>query len=514
MKKLKIISLISICLFSMSVTEGCKPKCKDGDKKCAPDEVSKNDLVITIVDNKSQQPLADIGASLLQNGNTVKGIQKSDSSGKIIFKDVPDGDGYQALITNAKGYKSTASQEMVVPGNPDNAILLDKIGNGEGSGLIAGSFKDRETKVGIQGMSVNITCVNPKYNKTISTDERGVFRAEGLLAGKYTIVARKAGYEPYQKGYNLQDAQALTIETQFLKKAGTSAASVGNYLVSLNGSKKVSEIKSTGETVWSFSTTGSIESATRTATGETLVSDGSSSKVVQGGITTNSFFFSGLKFPVWIDSLDGTSFLVTDGLADKIIEFQHNSPVWSFSNGISRPRSSSYLNNGNILIADTGNKRIVEVSRDGKIVWTFNKDLDKPTHALRLTNGNTLITDSGFSRVLEVNYENKVVWWYAGPKGDTNKPKNADKDSSAKAASLKDSKLKSIFSKDQYEILDKDQEPEENPNLLFPRSAIKLYNGNVLIADTGNNRIIEVSKDKKIVNEIKNLSRPVSVELL
>ena len=50
--------------------------------------------------------------------------------------------------------------------------------------------------------------------------------------------------------------------------------------------------------------------------------------------------------------------------------------------------------------------------------------------------------------------------------------------------------------------------------LLFPRSAIKLENGDILIADTGNNRIVQVSKDKKVIWQLANLPRPVSVERL
>ena len=41
-----------------------------------------------------------------------------------------------------------------------------------------------------------------------------------------------------------------------------------------------------------------------------------------------------------------------------------------------------------------------------------------------------------------------------------------------------------------------------------------MTNGNILVVDTGNNRVIEVSREKIIVNEIKNLPRPVSIEVL
>lgn len=494
---MRISKVLVTCLLSIFLLTGCRGE----QTNTKPTDQAKNQLVVTIVDIRTQSPVANAYVSLILEGSEVKPAQLSDADGHVTFKNVADGDGYQALVTKTVGYRSITSQEMLVPGNPDNAVLVEKVGNGEGSGLIAGSFKDTTTKTGITGMSIN--CVGTKFNKTLATDERGSFRVEGLLAGKYTITARKFGYEAIQKTVNIVDGQALTIPTIWPKRTGIGTLSTGNYLVSLNGSKKVVEMDSKGNTIWSYSNINSIESSTRAVTGDTFISDGLSSKIIhiaspENNTKTDIFFFGGLKFPTWIDALDEKSFLITDNGADKIAEFSNGVNTWNYTTSLNRPKSAVYLNNGNILIADTGNQKIIEVNRDKKIVWSFSKDMDKPSHALRLNNGNTLITDLGYSRVFEIDYTGKVVWWYSGVK------------TTPKAGQTQ----KSSVSNNSYKATDVEDPNDVAEGLLFPRSSLRLPNGNTLIADTGNNRIIEVSKDKKIVNEIKNLSRPVSLELL
>lgn len=203
--------VVVTCLLSSFLLTACP---RDG-KEAPP---VKNELNVTIVDVRTQSPVSNAYVSLILDGKEVKSAQLSDGDGHVTFKGVADGDGYQALVTKTVGYRSITSQEMIVPGNPDNAVLIERVGNGEGSGLIAGSFKDTATRTGIEGMSIN--CVGPKFNRTLSTDSRGSFRIDGLLGGKYTLTARKFGYDVIQKTVTIVDAQALTIETIWPKRTG------------------------------------------------------------------------------------------------------------------------------------------------------------------------------------------------------------------------------------------------------------------------------------------------------
>jgi len=85
-----------------------------------------------------------------------------------------------------------------------------------------------------------------------------------------------------------------------------------------------------------------------------------------------------------------------------VMDHQHN-PQW--------------LGNGTVLVADSGNDRIVELRRvDGRWepAWTLTAANGVPLHwprdADRLDNGNTLVTDTLNNRIFEVGANGSVVW--------------------------------------------------------------------------------------------------------
>ncbi len=88
-------------------------------------------------------------------------------------------------------------------------------------------------------------------------------------------------------------------------------------------------------------------------------------------------------------------------------------------------RMARKLDNGHYLICHEGDGKVREYDRDGKVVWTYALDLGgrprAPGHgveghgtevfgAVRLANGNTLIAGGNNNRVLEVTPGGKVVW--------------------------------------------------------------------------------------------------------
>ncbi len=160
--------------------------------------------------------------------------------------------------------------------------------------------------------------------------------------------------------------------------------------------------------------------------------------------------------------------------------------------------------NGNVLITDQFNNRVIEVNPLTKaIVWSFgsgNPLLCNPgphsesgsNDAERVSNGYTIISGTGIpagvagtkacvdNRVIVVDSSGNIVWQY----GQAGKTGTA-------------------------------------PNLLnVPVFAIQLPNHDILITDQGNNRIIEVSLQKQIVwsygpkSGPGALSNPNSAELL
>jgi hypothetical protein len=148
---------------------------------------------------------------------------------------------------------------------------------------------------------------------------------------------------------------------------------------------------------------------------------------------------------------------------------------------------------GNLLIADTLNNRVIEVHRQThQIVWSYgsgnsslcdtagNNSVIGPTFAMRLPDNNTLIVAAGIlpgtsedlpdgcpdSRVIVVDPAGSIIWSFGGQNNETDGGQNNQTNGGG-----------------------------QNATLDMPLTAVVLPNGNILIADAGNNRIIEVDRD-------------------
>jgi outer membrane protein assembly factor BamB len=90
---------------------------------------------------------------------------------------------------------------------------------------------------------------------------------------------------------------------------------------------------------------------------------------------------------------------------------------------LNMPSDAQRLVNGNFLITDTGNHRVIEIE-DQRLVWQYGNPenlasggygndpgfLSYPQAALRMDNGHTLIVDAGNLRLIEVNGEGEIVF--------------------------------------------------------------------------------------------------------
>jgi hypothetical protein len=73
-----------------------------------------------------------------------------------------------------------------------------------------------------------------------------------------------------------------------------------------------------------------------------------------------------------------------------------------------------------MLVADSENDRVVEYAKTDSgwsRTWTLNGDFNWPRDADRLPNGNTLVTDTLNHRVMEVTPSGEVVWEFYAPWG-------------------------------------------------------------------------------------------------
>lgn len=138
------------------------------------------------------------------------------------------------------------------------------------------------------------------------------------------------------------------------------------------------------------------------------------------------------------------------------------------------------LADGNTMVAESGNKRIVEVDMDGKIVKEIPLQVDKPdphrdTRMVRkLDSGNYLVCHEGDGCVREYDAKGKVVWEYKlGLGGREAAPGHG---------------------------------PEGHGTSVY--GAIRLANGNTVIAGGNNNRVLEVNTDGKLVWSIDQKELP------
>jgi hypothetical protein len=188
-----------------------------------------------------------------------------------------------------------------------------------------------------------------------------------------------------------------------------------------------------------------------------------------------------LNTPVQNTYLPNGNVLITDQGNQRIIEVRRtdNSIVWQYGengvvgigpNQLSNPNAAELLANGHILISDENNNRAIEVTHTApsEIVKTFTAQgtVSGVAFASRLPNGNTLLTDSNNSRIVEVDPKDNPVWEYF-----TN------------------------------------TRPGSNPSPL-PTRAVRLANGNTLISDQFNHQVIEVNPSMMIVTSYGVINDP------
>lgn len=178
--------------------------------------------------------------------------------------------------------------------------------------------------------------------------------------------------------------------------------------------------------------------------------------------------------------------LIATGSMNKVYEMDPaGKVVWSFAIDA---WSAEKLSSGNVLIASYTANRLIEVDPAGKVAWEFgtlNAMKAKP-----LIDGNILVTDFGGHRVLEVNHKKAIVWEHKTP----------------------------------TECFDADRLPNGNtifgcPNLVREVTPAgktvnewtisgrlngfqALENGNILVANYGENKVVELTRDNKVVWEL------------
>ena len=198
-----------------------------------------------------------------------------------------------------------------------------------------------------------------------------------------------------------------------------------------------------------------------------------------------------LSTPVQNTWLPNAHILITDQSNERIIEVTlAKRIVWQYPNGgaaaLSNPNCAELLPNGNILICDENNNQALEVTHTtpSTLVNSYTHAFSNIMHgdipfsgvafASRLSNGHTLITDSNNARVVETDENGTLFWEYFT---------NTDPASNARCLP-----------------------PPTGCTGPLPTRAVRLRNGNTLISDQYNHRVIEVDSNGVIVHSFGEIA--------
>lgn len=212
------------------------------------------------------------------------------------------------------------------------------------------------------------------------------------------------------------------------------------------------------------------------------------------------FEVDSFKVPVWKTSkhqlgvksitsairLENMNTMILDGVAGEILEVTPKGKIARKLTidedefPLNHPSFFTLVNYDHLLIADTGNHRVIETDHEGKVIWQYGRIgmsglepplLNSPSYVQKTYDGTYLIADAGNNRVIEITryldidsgtHKIKVTWEYG--------------------------REKNIIA----------GEIDHDSMLNEPTMAQKDLAGNITILDYGNKRILEVSSEKKI----------------
>ncbi len=175
---------------------------------------------------------------------------------------------------------------------------------------------------------------------------------------------------------------------------------------------------------------------------------------------------------------------------DKVVEIDRETKkiVWTYDSSTRNGNNGKQvevhafqpLSDGNVMIAESGVGRIIEVDRNGKLLKEIRLKVNNPhPHtdtrlARKLSNGNYLVCHEGDGALREYDGVGEIIWEYDVPMFG-----NEAKDGHG---------------------------PEAFGNKLF--GAVRLANGNTLIATGNGHSVIEVTPAKEIVWQLKQDELP------
>ena len=228
-------------------------------------------------------------------------------------------------------------------------------------------------------------------------------------------------------------------------------------------------------------------------------------------------YVGSLTFPHSAQRLPDGDTLISDTTNDRVVqvdaagEIRWSSNSWGGETGtlsdgshLHYPNDVELLENGHLLITDRNNDRVIEVEKEGTVYWTYDQ-LTRPHNADRLANGNTLLANSEEDLVIEVDSAGEIVWAFG--KGTLQWPRDADRLSNGNTL-ITDSRHDRVI-----EVDPSGESVWIVGGLAIPYEADRLPNGNTLIADNNHRRVIEVNPAGEVVWSFRNFEEALPAQL-
>ena len=174
---------------------------------------------------------------------------------------------------------------------------------------------------------------------------------------------------------------------------------------------------------------------------------------------------------------------------------------------LSSPSSIRRAQDGRSVIADTRNHRVLLLDAEGTECQMVHHDgtFRDPAYAVLLDNGNCLVCDTGNKRVIELDQQGYIVWDYGAPvvsRRLLSYPRSVDVNGSGGYLIADTAQDRIIELVDEHV---REMPFKGKPGLFWPRCARMLPSGSLLIADARNQRIVEVSADGEVLNQLTHI---------
>jgi hypothetical protein len=449
-KTIKLLMAGVLALGVTAMTTGC------GNRELTtlpPTEAEKpkdiGTVTITVIDNNSK-PVSGAAVSLKdKDGKAVGSDVATGEDGVAVFKQVNIATGYTASVEHDG---VTASQgNLGVDGEEPVVVRLMLIPPNGSKGTVSGTVVNGMNGQPLDGATVSILGTQ----STVTTRADGSFTLKDVPAGNPTVVAIARSFREGRTAVALKGGKLETCQVKIYPVAngaryGNTVITTANAIVEID--KLLNPVKSTKR--------GATQARTL-ENGNLLVSN--SAGVVElneSNMVVWSYrplLFGNLGNPQGVSKTKSGNILIADTENGRVVEVSPSHKIQkTIKFRFNRPMSVDRVDaTSTTLVADTGNNRVIEVADNGVITWGVTEKLNHPAFAQRLANGNTLIADTGNHRVMEVNKAQQLVWMYGGDGA--------------------------------------------RGTCYLPNAATRLANGNTLIADTGNDRVIEVNAKGAIV---------------